>query len=180
MFWNLRSFAAVAVFGRSVALLRPWRSNIRPRTSTSSVVLRPGSGADVIVRFIGEKMKALSGRSIIVENKPGAGGNIATEYVARAKPDGYTVYITGASALAANMHVIKNPSVDVGKALQIVGTINKQPVMIAVRRNSPYKTMAELTQAMKAKGDKASYALRQPDGESGRRHVQGKGRAAGG
>src|SRR5689334_20170551 len=63
-----------------------------------------GSGADVIVRFMAEKMKPLSGRSIIVENKPGAGGNIATEYVARAKPDGYTVYITGASALAANMH----------------------------------------------------------------------------
>ncbi len=121
-----------------------------------------GSGADVIVRFIAEKMKPLAGRAIIVENKPGAGGNIATEYVARAKPDGYTVYITGASALAANMHVIKNPSVDVGKALQIVGTINKQPVMIAVRGDSPYKTMAELTAAMKAKGDKASYALANP------------------
>ncbi len=116
----------------------------------------------MIVRFIGEKMKVLSGRSVIVENKPGALGNIATEYVAKSKPDGYTVYITGASALAANMHVLKNPSVDVGKALQIVGTINKQPVMIAVRGDSLYKTMAELTQAMKAKGDKASYAFANP------------------
>ncbi|HWM45933.1 MAG TPA: tripartite tricarboxylate transporter substrate binding protein [Xanthobacteraceae bacterium] len=121
-----------------------------------------GSGADIIVRFIAEKMKPLAGRAIIVENKPGAGGNIATEYVARAKPDGYTIYITGASALAANMHVLKNPSVDVGKALQIVGTINKQPVMIAVRGDSPIKSMAELTAAMKAKGEKASYALANP------------------
>lgn len=121
-----------------------------------------GSGADIIVRFIAEKMKALAGRAIIVENKPGAGGNIATEYVARAKPDGYTVYITGASALAANTHVLKNPSVDVGKALQIVGTINKQPVMIAVRGDSPIKSMAELTAAMKAKGETASYALANP------------------
>jgi tripartite-type tricarboxylate transporter receptor subunit TctC len=122
----------------------------------------PGSGADVIVRFIAEKMRPLAGRSIIVENKVGAGGNIATEYVARAKPDGYTVYITGATALAAAMHIMKNPSVDVGKALQVVGTINKQPVMVAVGANSPYKSIAELTAAMKAKGDKASYALANP------------------
>ena len=106
-----------------------------------------GSGADIIVRFISEKMRPMVGRTIIVENKSGAGGNIATEYVARAKPDGYTVYITGASALAANMHVLKNPSVDVGKALQVVGTINKQPVMVAVRADSPSQTMAELTAA---------------------------------
>lgn len=121
-----------------------------------------GSGADVIVRFIAEKMKTLSGRSIIVENKVGAGGNIATEHVARAKPDGYTVYITGASTLAANMHVLKNPGVDVGKAFQLVGTINKQPVMVAVRSESPFKSVAELTVAMKAKGDKATYAIANP------------------
>jgi len=121
-----------------------------------------GSGADVIVRFIAEKMKPMAGRPIIVENKAGAGGNIATEYVARAKPDGYTIYITGASALAANMHVLKNPGTDVGKSLQIVGTINKQPVMVAVSNTSTYKTIAELTAAMKEKGDKASYAIANP------------------
>ena len=121
-----------------------------------------GSGADIIVRFYAEKIRPLAGRSIIVENKPGAIGNIATEYVARSKPDGYTVYITGASALAANQHIMKTPTVDVGKALQIVGTINKQPVMIAVRADSPFKSIAELTAAMKAKGDKASYGSSNP------------------
>jgi tripartite-type tricarboxylate transporter receptor subunit TctC len=121
-----------------------------------------GSGADVIVRFMAEKMRPMMGRPIIVENKPGALGNIATEYVARSKPDGYTVYITGASSLAANHHVLRNPTVDIGKALQIAGTINKQPVMIAVRGDSPWKSIAELTAAMKAKGDKASYATANP------------------
>jgi tripartite-type tricarboxylate transporter receptor subunit TctC len=122
----------------------------------------PGSGADVIVRFFAEKVRALSGRTTIVENKVGALGNIATEYVARAKPDGYTVYITGASALAANMSVFKKPAVDVGKALQIVATINKQPSMIGVRADAPWKTMTELTAAMKEKGEKASYAVSNP------------------
>ncbi len=84
-----------------------------------------GSGADIIVRFFADKMRPLIGRSIIVENKVGAIGNLATEYVARAKPDGYTIYVTGASGLAANMHIFKNPSVDVAKELQVAATINK-------------------------------------------------------
>ena len=121
-----------------------------------------GSGADIIVRFYAEKIRPMSGRSVIVENKPGAIGNIATEYVARSKPDGYTVYITGGSSLAANHHIMKTPTVDLPKQLQIVGTINKQPVMVAVRPESPYKTIAELTAGMKAKGDKASYGTSNP------------------
>jgi tripartite-type tricarboxylate transporter receptor subunit TctC len=121
----------------------------------------PGSGADIIVRFYAERIRVLSGRSVIVENKVGAIGNIATEYVARSKPDGYTVYITGASALAAAQNIAKSPTVDVGKQLQIVGTINKQPVMIAVGPDGP-KTIAELTALVKKKGDKASYATVNP------------------
>jgi tripartite-type tricarboxylate transporter receptor subunit TctC len=122
----------------------------------------PGSGADIIVRFYAEKIRVLANRNVIVENRVGAIGNIATEYVARAKPDGYTVYITGASALAASQNISKNPSVDVGKQLQIVGTINKQPVMIGVRGDSPVRTIADLTAMLKAKGDKASYATSNP------------------
>jgi len=121
-----------------------------------------GSGADIIVRFISEQMRPLLGRNVVVENRVGALGNIATEYVARAKPDGHTVYITGASALAANQHIMKKPTVDLAKDLQIVGTINKQPVMIAVRPDSPVKTIADLTAAMKQKGDKASYGFANP------------------
>src|SRR5262245_43457276 len=49
----------------------------------------PGSGADVITRYFAEKTRVISGKNVIVENKPGAAGSIATEYVARSKPDGY-------------------------------------------------------------------------------------------
>src|SRR5215204_6482145 len=81
-----------------------------------------GSGADIIVRYFAEKMRPVMGRTILVENKPGALGNLATEYVARSKPDGHTIYITGGSGLAGNMHILKNPSVDVAKSLQIAAT----------------------------------------------------------
>jgi tripartite-type tricarboxylate transporter receptor subunit TctC len=121
-----------------------------------------GSGADIIVRYFADKMRPLMGKPIIVENKPGALGNLATEYTARSKPDGHTIYVTGGSSLAGNMHILKNPGVDVAKALQIAGTINKATMMIGIRADSPIKDLRELTAAMKQKGDKASYAFANP------------------
>ncbi len=123
-----------------------------------------GSGADVLVRYFAEKLRPIVKRTVIVENKVGAGGNIAVEYVARAKPDGYTIFVHAATAVAASMHLYKKPPIDVGKAFQIAGTINRQPFMIVVNTKSPYKTLAELTAAMKQKGDKATYAVAAPTG----------------
>jgi tripartite-type tricarboxylate transporter receptor subunit TctC len=124
----------------------------------------PGSGADVLVRYFADKVRPLTGRNIIVENRSGAGGNIAIEYVARAKPDGYTVFVHGASGTAASMSLFKKPPVDVGKTIQVVATINRQPFMIMVDAKSPYQTLADLTAAMKPKGTKASYATAAPFG----------------
>jgi tripartite-type tricarboxylate transporter receptor subunit TctC len=121
-----------------------------------------GSGADIIVRYFADKMRPLMGRTIIVQNKPGALGNIATEFVARAKPDGHTIYVTGANSVAANMHVFKKPPVDAGSALRIAATINRATMMVTVRADGPWKTVPELTAAMKEKGDKASYAFANP------------------
>ena len=124
-----------------------------------------GSGADVLVRYFAEKVRPLANHTIIVENKVGAAGNIAAVYTARAKPDGYTVYVHAASAIAANMHLFKKPPIDATKDLQIAAGVNKQPFMVVVAANSPYKTLAELTAAMKAKGDKASYAQSNTSGK---------------
>jgi tripartite-type tricarboxylate transporter receptor subunit TctC len=124
----------------------------------------PGSGADVLVRHFAEKLRPISGRTVIVENKSGAGGNIATEYVARSKPDGYTIYVHAGTAVAANQSLFKKPPVDVVRDIRVAATINRQPFMVVVDAKSPYKTLAELTAAMKQKGDKASYAHAAPTG----------------
>ncbi len=118
-----------------------------------------GSGSDVVVRWIGEKLRPLMNRTVLVENRAGAGGNIATEFVARAKPDGLTIYLHTGSSMSANMHVFKKPPVDVATAMQVVGTINRQAFMLVVHPDKPWKTVAELTAHVKAKGDKASYAV---------------------
>ena len=117
-----------------------------------------GSGADIFVRYFGEKLRPIAGRTIIVENKPGANSNVATEFVARSKPDGHVLYPFAGTTVAASMHLFKNPPVDVGKALKVAATTSNLAFMLVVDAKSPYKTVAELTAAMKQKGDKASYA----------------------
>ncbi len=122
-----------------------------------------GSGADVLVRYFAEKARPIVKRTIIVENKVGAGGNIGFEYVARSKPDGYTIFVHAATAVAANQHLFKKPPAE-ATSVTIAATINRQPFMLVVDAKSPHKTVAELTAALKAKGDRATYATAAPTG----------------
>jgi tripartite-type tricarboxylate transporter receptor subunit TctC len=117
-----------------------------------------GSGADIFVRFFGEKLRPIAGRNVVVENKVGANSNIATEFVARSKPDGHTLYPFAGTTVAASMHLFKNPPVDVGKAIRVAATTSNLAFTLVVDAKSPYQTVAELTDAMKKKGNLASYA----------------------
>src|SRR6516225_5940066 len=79
--------------------LSPVRAQDYPAREIHSIVnFPPGTGMDIMNRWYGAKLNELIGKPVIVENKPGALGNIASEYVARSKPDGYTIMITPASS----------------------------------------------------------------------------------
>jgi tripartite-type tricarboxylate transporter receptor subunit TctC len=119
----------------------------------------PGSGADVFVRFYSRKLQeALGGKTIIVENKVGAFGNIATEYVAKSKPDGHTIFVApGSSFLAAAAHLFKKLPFDPQNDFEHVTTLSKLPFILIVSGDSPHKSVADLTKELKEKGDKASY-----------------------
>jgi tripartite-type tricarboxylate transporter receptor subunit TctC len=165
--WRLRSAGMVVALIAAIGLVPDGaRGQDYPSQDIRFICGFPaGSGADVLVRYFGEKVRAVAGRTIIVENKVGAAGNIAAVYTAKAKPDGYTVYVHAASAIAANMHLFKAPPIDATRDLQIAAGINRQPFMVMVPAGSPYQTLAELTAAMKAKGDKASYAQSNTSGK---------------
>jgi tripartite-type tricarboxylate transporter receptor subunit TctC len=154
--------ALSAAMAFSVSMSREAVAQAYPSQDVRFVVgFAAGSGPDTIARFVAEKMRPQL-KTIIVENKVGAVGNIASEYVARAKPDGHTLYVTGGNALAASGHLFKNPPVDVSKAFDLVATLSRQPVMLVVAPNSPAKTLAELTAIVKQKGDKAAYGTAFP------------------
>lgn len=117
----------------------------------------PGSGADILVRYYAHKLGEISKASVIVENRTGAQGNIGTEFVARAKPDGYTILITANTALTGAPHFFKNLSFDPLKDLEPVGSLARLGFVLSVNAEKPYKNVAELTAALKAKEKHGFY-----------------------
>jgi tripartite-type tricarboxylate transporter receptor subunit TctC len=117
----------------------------------------PGTGADLVVRFFAEKLRKITGKPMIVENKPGAGTSIAAEFVARAKPDGYTLFLNPGNGMASNPYLYKNLSHDVIRDFSPITTLIKLPFVLAVPPSSPATTAQELIAMVKAKGDKSSY-----------------------
>jgi tripartite-type tricarboxylate transporter receptor subunit TctC len=153
-----RTFLALSLAGLTSTAGFAQQASYPNATITLVTGFPAGSGSDILVRYFGKELQALSKQTVIVENKAGAAGNIAAEYVARSKPDGYNIYVHAASSVAANMHLFKKPPIDVAKDLQIAATINQQAFMLIVPTASPYKNVAELVKGMKEKGDKGSYA----------------------
>lgn len=159
--------ALAALFVSASAMLVPSAAPAQdyPNQQIKFIVgFAAGSGADTVTRFMAEKFKTVGKANVVVENRPGAAGQIAVEAVARAKPDGYTMLFSTATATAAAMHLYKNPAVDVTKAFRVVAPLSKQGFMIVVDAKSPHKTIAELTEAMKKKGDQGNFAAAAPSG----------------
>ena len=117
-----------------------------------------GSGADVWVRFFVDQIRPMVPKPIIVENKVGANGNIATEYVARAKPDGYTILSHSPTALAANMYMFKNQTLDIRTSLVNVATMIEFAFYLVVDAKRPWKNLQDVLAHVREKGDKASFA----------------------
>lgn len=116
-----------------------------------------GSGLDIIARFFADRMSKVMNRSVIVDNKPGANSLIATEYVTKARPDGYTIYATGTGALAPIIHLWDKPPVNGVSDLEFITTINRQTFFVVVDEKSPIKSIADLTAHYKAKAGKGTY-----------------------
>ncbi len=127
------------------------------------VGLPAGSGGDVVARYYADKLSQLSGKPVIVENKAGMILSIGADAVAKAPPDGYTILITSVtSSHAANVYNFKKLPYDPIKDFTPVATLHKSYFILMVRANAPWKNVAELTEAMRIKGDKASYGYGAP------------------
>ena len=117
-----------------------------------------GSGADIIVRFYSERLSRLAGRPVLVENKPGVQGTLASDFVAKAKPDGYTLMITPASStLATAPHIFKKLPFDPLRDFAPVTSIASLSFVLAVDAAKPIKSIDELVQVLKGKPNHGFY-----------------------
>jgi len=127
------------------------------------VGLPAGSGGDVVARYYADKLSQLAGKPVIVENKPGMIMSIGADAVAKAPPDGHTILITSVtSSHAANVYNFKKLPYDPIKDFTPVATLQKSYFILMVREGSPWKTVNELTEAMRLKGEKATYGYGAP------------------
>ena len=129
-----------------------------------------GGGADSRSRQVAKVMGSMLGQPFIVDNKAGAGGNIGTEIIARAKPDGYTLGMGNFAPLAVNHALFKklnfNPFTDITPIL----LIDKGPLIMMVRNDSPFTSVQSVIAAAKAAPGKYSYAS---GGIGGTHHLSG-------
>ncbi|MDQ0013227.1 tripartite-type tricarboxylate transporter receptor subunit TctC [Variovorax boronicumulans] len=121
------------------------------------VPFAPGGGTDAITRTLGVGMSEALGQPVIVDNKPGAGTIIGSDFVAKSAPDGYTL-VMATFAHAVNPGLQPKMPYDTDKAFAPVALIGVSPNVLVVRTDSPYKTVADLIAAAKAKPGKLTFA----------------------
>ena len=110
-----------------------------------------GGSADSRSRQIAQKMSVILKQPIVIDNKPGAGGNIGTEFIARAAPDGYTIGMGNFAPMAVNKTLFGNLRYDPEADLSPVMLVEKGPLVLVVNPNSSYKTIQDIVNAAKAK-----------------------------
>ncbi len=127
------------------------QSNYPNKSINFIVPYGAGGGADSRSRQIALKMSAILKQPIIVDNKPGAGGNIGTEFIAKAAPDGYTIGMGNFAPMAVNKTLFGNLRYDPETDLTPIVLIEKGPLVLVVNPSSPYKTVQDIVAAAKAK-----------------------------
>jgi len=118
----------------------------------------PGNGSDIAVRFFSQQLSEAIGKPVVVENKVGAFGLVGARAVAEAKPDGYTIFITGVSTVISGArYLYKEVPYDPDKAFQPVTTLFKVPFVLTVDPKKPFRTVDDLTRYLRSGEAKHSY-----------------------
>ncbi|OWT72757.1 MULTISPECIES: tripartite tricarboxylate transporter substrate binding protein [unclassified Achromobacter] len=144
------------------ALMPAWaraQSADWPKSPIKLVVpFPPGGGTDTVSRLVAEKLTVLDKWQVIVDNRPGAAGNIGLDQVSKARPDGYTLAMAQTSNMAINPALYASMPFDPLKDLTPIVEVCAQPVVLVVRNESPFKTLADLVQAAKREPGKYTVA----------------------
>jgi tripartite-type tricarboxylate transporter receptor subunit TctC len=150
---NLITIFKIMVFCSTIVAMGSIRAQANYPNKTINLVVPYGAGgsADSRSRQLAQKMSFLLKQTIVVDNKPGAGGNIGTEFIARAAPDGYTIGMGNFAPLAVNKTLFGTLRYDPETDLSPIILIEKGPLILVVNPNSQYKSIQDIVTAAKAK-----------------------------
>src|ERR1700742_4337053 len=162
----MRALAGVSIVGACLGLLAlgapvsaqedPAKYPTRPIHIV--VGFTPGGGNDILARIVGQKLSEGLGQPVVIDNKPGAGAIVATEYVAKAAPDGYTLLVGASGAMTINPAVYAKLNYDSIRDFVPLSELGSFPLILIVNASSPFKSVAELVAYAKANPDKANYS----------------------
>lgn len=124
-----------------------------------------GSASDIVARMIAERLQAALGQPVIVENKPGASGQVASDYVARAEPDGYTIMLATNTTHSSNPYLFKNLRYDPIKDFTPLVQVCNFPFVLVVGKQVPVKNVGELLQYAKTNRSAMNYAYGNSTGQ---------------
>ena len=121
------------------------------------VPFAPGGVADIVARIVGQKMGESFGQSVVIDNRPGAGGSLAGEITAKARPDGHTILLCSSSVVVINPLLSPNLNYDPRRDLATVSLISSSPYVLLVHPSSPFRSVRDLIAAAKAKPGALNY-----------------------
>ena len=149
----------IALIAAALAFAAPAKAAEYPARPIMLVVaFTPGGPSDVLARIVGKKMEQLLGQPVIIENRPGAGGNIAADTVAHAAPDGYTLLMGNNSILATNEALYKKITYNPQKDFMPITLIGTQANILVVNPDVPAKSLMELIALAKTQPGKINFA----------------------
>src|ERR1700691_966906 len=150
------------VTGLSLLLSLSARAEDFPAPAIPLIVPFPAGGpSDIIARVIGQRMSEIAKQPVIIDNRGGQGGVLGTDALSKSNPDGYTIALSSAGALAISP-TMENVAYDPLKDLQAITLVAKVPEMLVVANDVPAKNMTELVALAKAKPGKLNFASSGP------------------
>jgi tripartite-type tricarboxylate transporter receptor subunit TctC len=121
-----------------------------------------GGGNDLFARLVGQRFSELIGQTVVIENKPGAGGRIAAEYVMNQPHDGYTLFVGASGVMSVAAAIYPNLSYHPTKSFVPLSMIANFPLIVVIPKDHPAKNVKELVEWAKKNPDKANYASTSP------------------
>ncbi len=152
---------ALALFCALLALLvaQPaWAQQYPDRTIRLICPYAPGGGTDLVARLLGQQLSARLGQTVVIENRPGAGGVVGTQSVVTAKPDGYTILFASTSPMVVMPHMMKQISFDPLKDLAPITLIAQVPALMVVNPSLPANNVKEFLDLAKARPKQLTFS----------------------